>query len=146
MRLEPWLIYGLLSAVCAALVAIFGKIGMKGINPALATMVGSIVTTICLLTLCVASGLMSKLSSLQRTPLIMIILSGLSGAGAYFFYFRAIKLGSVTQAAPIDKISVVIAVLLAALILKERPTALNWIGIVLICIGAVFAAIPRAIE
>lgn len=143
MRLEPWLIYALLSALCAALVAILAKIGMKDIDSTLATFVRSLVMTFSLASLCFIGGLMSKLGSLHRSALIMIVLSGVAGAASWLFYFRAIQVGSVAQAAPIDKLSVPIAVILAVLILRERPSALNWVGIALICLGAVFTAIPR---
>lgn len=144
MRLEPWLIYALLSAACAALVAIFSKIGMKDVDSTLATFVRSVVMTISLAALCFGVGVMTKLGTLHRNSVIMIVLSGLAGAASWLFYFRAIQVGSVAQASPIDKLSVPIAVILAVLILRERPSGLNWIGIALICMGAVFTAIPRA--
>jgi bacterial/archaeal transporter family protein len=143
MRLPTWLVYALLSALCASFVAIFGKVGMRDVDSTLATAVRSLIMTLFLLVLCSFMGLFSKLSALTPRPLIMIILSGLAGALSWLFYFRAIQLGSVSQVAPIDKLSMPLAVLLAVLILQERPSAINWFGIGLIAAGAYLAAIPR---
>ena len=143
MRIPPWLGYALLSALCASFVAIFGKLGMKQVDSTLATAVRSIVMTLFLLSVCAVMGLFAKLSTLSPRPLIMIILSGLAGALSWLFYFRAIQLGSVSQVAPIDKLSMPLAVILAVILLQDRPSSVNWLGIALIALGAFFAAIPR---
>jgi bacterial/archaeal transporter family protein len=143
MRIPPWLGYALLSALAASFVAIFGKVGMRDIDSNLATTIRSIVMTLFLLAVCAFMGLFSKLSTLSPRPLIMITLSGLAGALSWLFYFRAIQLGSIFQVAPIDKLSMPLAVVLAVLLLQERPTSLNWLGIAMIAAGAYLAAIPR---
>jgi bacterial/archaeal transporter family protein len=143
MRIPPWLFYALLSALAASFVAIFGKVGMRDVDSNLATTVRSIVMTLFLLAVCAFMGLFSKLSTLSPRPLIMITLSGLAGALSWLFYFRAIQLGSIFQVAPIDKLSMPLAVVLAVLLLQERPTSLNWLGIAMIAAGAYLAAIPR---
>jgi len=143
MRIPPWLVYALLSALAASFVAIFGKIGMKEVDSNLATTVRSIVMTTFLLAVCSFMGLWSRLSALSPRPILMIILSGLAGALSWLFYFRAIQLGSVSQVAPIDKLSMPLAVLLAVLLLQERPSGMNWLGIALIAGGAYLAALPR---
>ena len=129
MRLPPWLLYALLSAVAASFVAIFGKIGMKEVDSTLATdhpQRRDDDLSDCGLAI---MGLVSKLSTLSPRPLMMIILSGLAGTLSWLFYFRAIQVGSVSQVAPIDKLSMPLAVVLAVLLLRERPTSLNWAGI-----------------
>jgi len=72
----------------------------------------------------------------------MIVLSGAAGAASWLFYFRAVQLGDVSKVAPIDKLSMPIAIILAALLLGERPTLVNWLGVGLIVVGAYFAALP----
>ena len=143
MRIPPWLLYALLSAFCASLVAIFGKVGMKNVDSSLATAVRSIVMTIFLLSVCAMMGLWSKLQTLHPRPLAMIMLSGVAGAVSWLFYFKAIQLGTVSQVVPIDKLSMPLGVLLAVLLLNERPTTLNWFGIALIVAGGYLAAIPH---
>ena len=138
-----WLIYALLSAIAASFVGIFGKIGMKDVDPTLATGIRSVVMTVSLIGVCYATSVVSRLSTLSHRAMAMIILSGIAGAASWLFYFRAIQLGTVSQVAPIDKLSMPLAVILAVLLLKERPSLLNWFGIILIVTGALLAAIPR---
>lgn len=143
--MPKWLIYALLSAASAALVGIFGKIGMKNIDSTLATTVRSLVMTAFLLAVSAAMGTGGLWGMIQTIPgraIAMIVLSGVAGAVSWLFYFRAIQVGSVSQVAPIDKLSMPLAILLAVVILGERPTAVNWIGIALIVVGAYLAAMP----
>ncbi len=140
---QRWLIYALLSAVCAAFVPIFGKVGMKDVNDTLATGIRSIIMTIFLVGLCTVMGVWSKVHTVTIRPLTMIALSGLAGACSWLFYFKALQFGEATQVAPIDKMSVPFAAILAFLLLKDRPSALNWLGIVVIAIGAYLAGLPR---
>ena len=142
MFTQKWLVYALLSAVSASLVGIFGKVGMKQTDSNLATAVRSVVMSLFLLGVCQAMGLWSKASSLTGKALTMIVLSGVAGAVSWLFYFKAIQVGTVAQVAPIDKLSMPFAVLLAVLLLGDRPSGVNWIGIALIAIGALLAAIP----
>lgn len=143
MRLQPWLLYAFLSALAASLVGIFGKVGMKQVDSSLATAVRSVVMTVFLIAVCSVMGLWSKLGTIGGRAVGMIVLSGVAGAVSWLFYFKAIQLGTVSQIAPIDKLSMPLAVVLAVLLLGERPTAMNWLGVALIAIGAYFAALPR---
>ena len=144
MLTQSWLLYALLSALCASLVAVFGKAGMKHIDSNLATTIRSIVMTLFLLAVCSALRLWSKLPTLDRKSLAMIVLSGLAGALSWLFYFKAIQIGQVSQVAPIDKLSMPLAVLLAIIIFPtDRPTSVNWLGIALIATGGYLAALPR---
>ena len=138
---QSWLVYALLSAACAAFVGIFGKIGMRGIDSSLATAVRSIIMTLFLVGVCSALGIWSKVHSLHAKAVTMIVVSGVAGAFSWLFYFKAIQLGEVSQVAPIDKLSMPLAVLLAVFILGERPSILNWVGIGLIAGGAYLATV-----
>ena len=99
---ERWLLYAILSALAASLVAIFAKLGMQKIDATFATAIRSIVMTVLLLAVCTASGLWSKLPELKGRPLLMIVLSGAAGAASWLFYFRAVQLGDVSKVAPIN--------------------------------------------
>lgn len=142
--MQSWLVYALLSAGAAALVGIFGKIGMRDVDSNLATAVRSIVMTLFLLGVCQVLGLWSRLSSINGKALGMIVLSGIAGATSWLFYFKAIQVGTVAQVAPIDKLSMPLAVVLAVLLLGDRPTLINWAGIGLMAGGAILAGWPKA--
>jgi transporter family protein len=141
-----WLYYAILAAGCAASINLFAKIGMHGLDSDLSTAVRSIVQAIFVVAFATVIGSWSKLSSFSGRPLAvsMIILSGVAGGLSWIFAFRALKLADVSQVAPIDKLSMPLGILLAVIILGERPTLLNWAGILLIAGGAYLATWPRA--
>jgi transporter family protein len=142
---KPWLIYALLAAGSAALVGVFAKVGMEGINSTVATTVRAAVMLTFLLAVCTMRELWGHLPKIRGWAVVMIALSGLAGATSWLFGFKAYEVGgSVSQVAPIDKLSVPLAALLAFLFLRERPSAINWSGIVLIALGAYLAAMPRS--
>jgi transporter family protein len=140
-----WLHYAILAAACAASINIFGKIGMQGLDSDLSTAVRSVVQAIFVVGFTVLLGSWSKLNSLSGRPLAMtmIILSGVAGGLSWIFAFRGLKLADVSQVAPIDKLSMPLGILLAVIILQERPTLVNWAGILLIAAGAYLATWPR---
>ena len=141
---QRWLIYALLAAVSASLVSIFAKVGMEGIDATLATTVRSLIMFVFLVIVCSAQGLWAKLPTIRGWAIVMIALSGLAGATSWLFGFQALAVGGqVTQVAPIDKLSVPLAALLAFVLLRDRPSAVNWSGIVLITLGAYLTALPR---
>lgn len=142
MNDSRWLVYALLSAAAAALVPIFGKLGMKEADDTLATTVRSVTMTVFLAIVATAVGSWSKVSTLSGKALLMVVLSGLAGATSWLFYFKAIRAGEVSRVAPIDKLSMPLAIVLAALLLGERPTLVNWAGVTLIVAGAYVAAMP----
>ena len=138
-----WLIYALLSAITASLVAIFGKIGLKAVDPNTATAIRSIVMSVFLFGVITVQGKLHLLPSIisNKKTFSFIVFSGLAGALSWLFYFLALKYGPVTKVAPIDKLSVVIAALLAILFLGEKINTLNGIGIGFIAVGAIIVAI-----
>jgi transporter family protein len=142
MHLPRWLVYALLSAVSAAFVGIFGKLGMAEVDSNLATAIRSIVMTLFLVAVCGLTGVWSKVATLHGKAILMIVLSGIAGAVSWLFYFRAIQLGRVSQVAPIDKLSMPFAVIIAVLILGDRPGPLNWLGVLLIVAGGYLASLP----
>ena len=140
---QRWLVYAFLSALSASFIAIFGKVGMEGIDSNLATTIRSAIMTAFLLGVCTIMGLWNRLPSLHGKAVGMIALSGIAGAVSWIFYFAAIQAGTVSQVAPIDKLSMPLGILLAVIILGDRPTLLNWFGIAMIAGGAYLAAVPR---
>ncbi|WP_163874227.1 EamA family transporter [Paenibacillus favisporus] len=140
--MAAWLIYALLSAAAAALVSIFGKIGLQNIDANAATAIRAVIMALFLLGVIAVQGKFGQLGSIltQKKALSFIVLSGVAGATSWLFYFLALKYGKVSQVGPIDKLSVVIAVILAFLFLGEKISWLNSAGVVLIAIGALLVA------
>jgi transporter family protein len=138
-----WLVYALLAAISAALVAIFGKIGLKGIDSNAATAIRGVIMALFLCGVVVAqqkTGLISEIMANYKA-LTFIVLSGIAGALSWIFYFLALKHGEVSKVAPVDKLSVVFAIVLAFLFLGEKLTLLKGIGAALLTTGVVLLAI-----
>jgi len=141
--MSPWLLYALLSAFTAALVAIFGKIGLEDLDSNAATALRSIIMSVFLIGVVVAQGKFAELGGIvaNRKGLTFVALSGVAGALSWLFYFLALKTGKVSQVGPIDKLSVVVAVLFAVLFLGEKITWVHAAGIAMIAVGAVLVAV-----
>ncbi|QWA12574.1 EamA family transporter [Sodalis ligni] len=141
--MSTWLIYALLSALTASLVAIFGKIGLQHLDANSATAVRSVVMALFLVGVVVVQGKMSLVSDIlaDKKALAFILLSGVAGALSWLFYFMAIKSGNVSQVAPIDKLSVVFAVVMAVLLFGEKVARVAGAGVVLITAGALMVAL-----
>lgn len=144
MSEHRWLVYALLSAVCAALVGIFGKSGLKDVEPNLATTIRSMVMTVLLVVFVTATRGWARFPPVNSKPGLMIFLAGAAGAASWLFYFNALRLAEVSRVAPIDKLSTGIAVVLAVMFLGERPSLLNWVGVAVILIGAYLVALRPA--
>ncbi|QJD81761.1 EamA family transporter [Cohnella herbarum] len=138
-----WLIYALLSAATAALVAIFGKIGLKDIDANSATAIRAVIMALFLLGVVVVQGKFAQLGDIfaQKKAMSFIVLSGVAGALSWLFYFLALKGGKVSQVGPIDKLSVVLAVLLAFFFLGEKISWVNALGVAMIAGGAILVAL-----
>jgi len=141
--MSAWLFYALLSAASAALVAIFGKIGLQQLDANTATAVRAIVMALFLVGVVVAQGKLNLVGTVfaDKKALLFIILSGVAGALSWLFYFMAIKSGEVSKVAPIDKLSVVFAVVLAVILFGEKVSLVAGIGIALITGGALMVAL-----
>lgn len=133
-----WKLYAFLSAIFAALTAVFAKAGVRDVDSDLAT---AIRTTIILL---LTWGIVffgchfSEVKDVSRNTWVFLVFSGLSTGLSWLFYFKVIQLGDVSRVAPIDKLSVVITILLAFLFLHEQPSLKVVIGAVLIASGSIF--------
>jgi transporter family protein len=138
-----WLIFALLSAISAAAVAIFGKMGLQGVDPNTATAIRAVVMALFLITVVLIQNKFANLSSIleNRKAIFYIVLGGVAGALSWLFYFIALKVGKVQQVAPIDRLSVVFAIILAFLFLGEKITLKVGIGAALIAVGAILIAL-----
>jgi transporter family protein len=141
MTIESWQLWALLSAVFAALTAIFAKIGVENIGSDLATFIRTVVVLASFLVLLLATGQFATSGPISARTWTFLILSGLGTGASWLCYFRALKLGPASLVAPIDKLSVVLVALFAFAFLGERPSATGWLGIGLIAVGAVIIAI-----
>ena len=141
--MSAWLIYALLSAVTAACVAILGKIGLQHLDANTATAIRSIVMAVFLVGVVVVQGKLNLINTFfnDKKALLIIALSGVAGALSWLFYFMAIKEGKVSQVAPIDKLSVVFAVIFAVVIFGEKISFLSAIGVAMIAAGAILVAL-----
>ncbi|MGN6285044.1 MAG: EamA family transporter [Afipia sp.] len=141
--LSSWQAWAALSAVFAALTAIFAKIGVEDINPDLATFIRTIIVLMSLALLLAATGELRAPDHISGKTWTFLILSGLATGASWLCYFRALKLGPAALVAPIDKLSVVLVALFGAFFLGEKPSASNWTGIALIAAGAMLIAFKR---
>ena len=138
-----WYIAAFLSALFAALTAILAKIGIKDVDSNLATAVRTIVILVFAWAIVAAQGNLNALSHLSRNTWIFLILSGVATGLSWLFYFYALKVGEASKVAPIDKLSLVLTIILAAVILKEKVTGVTYFGAILMTIGAVIIAFAK---
>lgn len=132
---SPWFYWALLSAVFAALTAIFAKLGLQGIDSDLATLVRTLIIAVVLGAFVIATGKWMSPMRLRAQTLWFLLLSALATGASWVCYFRALKLGQASKVAPIDKLSVVLVALFAVLFLGERPGLRDWFGIALVAAG-----------
>jgi transporter family protein len=130
-----WWIYALLSAFFAALTAIFAKIGIRGVDTDLATAIRTVVILVLAWSIAFFKGSTATITTLTKQNLIFLCLSGVATGLSWIFYFKALQLGKVSQVAPVDKMSVVFALLLAVIFLGEPFTLKTAIGAGLILAG-----------
>ena len=138
---ESWQFWALLAAVFAALTAIFAKIGVSDINSNFATFLRTIVVVAALGLLVWSTGETQSIAALSSKTLTFLVLSGLATGASWLCYFRALQLGQASQVAPIDKLSVVLVAVFAAIFLGERLSAVNWAGVALIAGGTLLVAL-----
>jgi bacterial/archaeal transporter family protein len=140
---SSWQVWAVLSALFAALTAIFAKVGVEDINPDLATLIRTVIVLITLALILFATGKFAAPGPISAKSWLFLLLSGLGTGASWICYFRALKLGPATLVAPIDKLSVVLVALFGVVFLGERPSWNGWLGIALIATGAVLIAFRR---
>jgi transporter family protein len=138
-----WFFWALLSAIFAALTAIFAKIGLQGIDSDLATLVRTVVIVLVLAGFVAATGKWSNPFALAPKTWLFLVLSALATGASWVCYFRALKVGEATKVAPVDKLSLLLVVLFAVAFLHERPSGREWVGILMIGVGVLVLAFKR---
>ena len=134
-----WFLWALLSAFFAGLTAILAKVGVQGINSNLATAIRTVV--ILIFTWSAAFFTSNQpLSTIGKRTWAFLMLSGMATGLSWLCYFRALQIGEASRVAPVDKLSVVVAIVLAAIFLREHLTWHHWVGGTLICAGAAVIA------
>jgi len=136
-----WQFWALMSAVFAALTAIFAKVGIQGINSDFATLVRTLVIIGALCLFLTVTGQWQKPGEISAKSWVFLVLSGLATGASWLAYFRALQIGDASRVAPIDKLSVVLVALFGAAFLGERMSTINWLGIALIGCGVVLIAL-----
>jgi len=139
--MQSWILFAILSAVFAALVAIFGKVGLGGIDSTLATTVRALVMAIFLLIVSLLLGKVEHIRTINPKIFTFIFLSGIAGALSWLFYFFALKSGPAPGVAALDRLSVVFVLIFAVLFLAQKFTWKLGIGAIFVAIGAILMSI-----
>lgn len=138
-----WFFWALLSAVFAALTAIFAKVGIRGVDSDLATLVRTAIILLVLSAFVWFTGKWTNPLALSSKTWLFLGLSGLATGASWVCYFRALQVGNATQVAPIDKLSLVLVAIFAVVFLDERPDTREWIGIAMVAGGVLVLALKR---
>jgi transporter family protein len=132
-----WQFFSVLSAIFAAMTAIFGKIGVNEVNSNLATLIRVVVIFGFSLVLVLSRGELQEFSLVSARGLLFLVLSGLATGASWLCYYHALKIGNASQVAPVDKLSVVLVIIFAFLFLGEQPTLKVILGGLLILSGSI---------
>ena len=143
MTSASWVYWAVLSAVFAAMTAIFAKIGIQGVDSDLATLVRTAIIILVLAAFVWFAGKWSNPFALPAKTWVFLSLSALATGASWVCYFRALQLGEASKVAPIDKLSVVLVAIFAVLFLGERPSLKDWTGIALVAGGVLMLAFKR---
>lgn len=138
--LISWPFWAFLSAVFAALTAIFAKVGVENVGSDFATLVRTVVILLVVSGIVAATGQWQSLDTVSGRSYAFLVLSGLATGASWMCYFRALKLGDAARVAPVDKLSVVLVAVFGVAFLGERLSMRQGLGVALITLGAVLVA------
>lgn len=130
-----WFVFALLSALFAALTSILAKIGIDGVNSNLATAIRTVVVLAMAWGMVFVTHAQDGISSISRKSWLFLILSGLATGASWLCYYRALQMGPASKVVPVDKLSVLITLVLAFLLLGEKATVKSVVGCALIAAG-----------
>lgn len=134
---DNWQFWALLSAAFAALTAILSKLGVRGVDPDAAQLIRTLVVVALLSVALTLMGKLRALGNITQQNWIFLVLAGLATAASWACYFRALKIGDATRVAAVDKLSVLMVAIFAAIFLSERLGPASWLGVALAA-GGVF--------
>ena len=140
---NSWFTWALLSAVFAAMTAIFAKLGIQGIDSDYATLIRTAIVIIVLAAFVALTGKWSDPRVLTSKTWLFLTLSGLATGASWVCYFRALKVGEASKVAPVDKLSLVLVAIFAFAFLGERPSVREWAGIAMVAGGVLVLAFKR---
>ena len=140
---HSWFFWAALSAVFAALRAIFAKVGIQGVDSDLATLVRTVIVVLVLTAFVWYAGKWSNPLLLPGKTWVFLALSALATGASWVCYFRALQLGEASKVAPVDKFSLVLVAVFAFVFLGERPSGSDWLGIALVAAGVLVLALRR---
>ncbi len=138
-----WLPFALLSAVFAAMTAILAKIGVKDVNSNLATAIRTVVILIFAWGIVLAQGSYKEIGQISKHTMLFLVLSGIATGLSWLFYFRALQLGNASSVQPVDKLSLILVIIFAAVFLGEKITMPVAAGGILITIGTLIIAMSK---
>ena len=138
-----WFYWAILSAVFAALTAIFAKIGIQGVDSDLATLIRTAIIIVVLSAFVAFTGKWANPFELSAKTWLFLGLSGLATGASWVCYFRALKMGEASKVAPVDKLSLVLVAVFAFTFLGERPSLREWSGIAMVAGGVLLLAFKR---
>lgn len=130
-----WIAYALLSAFFASLVAIFGKMGIKGIDSNLAVAIRTVIIVVFAWAIVLIQGNWAEMFKISKYSYTFIFLSAIATGLSWLFYYKALQLGEVSRVVPIDKLSIALTIILAFVFLAEKPTLGNVLGGTLVTVG-----------
>lgn len=130
-----WALYAVLAAFFASLVAIFGKIGIKGVDSNLAVAIRTVIIVIFAWGIVAVQGNWREIFAISKHSYIFIVLSAIATGLSWLFYYKALQIGEVSRVAPIDKLSIALTIVLAFIFLAEKPTVGNVLGGSLVTLG-----------
>lgn len=136
-----WLFFALASAFFAALTAILAKVGVKNVDSNLATAIRTVVILLFAWAIVFFQGTHKQLGSISKYSLVFLVLSGVATGLSWLFYFRALQTGDASKVVPVDKLSLVLTIILATILLHEKITISVALGAVLMTVGAVLVAV-----
>lgn len=140
---DNWLAWALLSAAFAAATAILSKFGLRDVDPDAAQLARTLVVVTALGVAILIAGKTQAFTELSRQSWLFLVLAGLATAASWACYFRALQAGDAARVAAVDKLSVVMVALFAAVALSERLSPLGWLGIAFAGTGAVLLSIAK---
>ena len=138
-----WVVYAILSAFFASLVAIFGKIGIRGVDSNLAVAIRTIIIVVFAWMIVFLQGNAGDALKISRHSYLFIFLSAFATGLSWLFYYKALQIGQASRVAPIDKLSVALTIVLAFIFLGEQPTWGNVAGGVLVTAGILVSALIK---
>lgn len=136
-----WQFWAIGSAAFAALTAIFGKVGVAGVNSDLATLIRTVVILAIIALVVTGTHAWQPLDTISAKTWTFLVLSGLATGASWLCYFRALQMGPAGQVAPVDKLSVVLVAVFGVLFLGERLSTVNWAGVAMIAAGAIMVSL-----